>query len=207
MVMADSFNSALFKQTFQRVFAKDESDNLKMAFNASLEVKCSRELKVSGAIGACVSMDKKDSCISEVEIGIGNTNAWKLEDVLTGREVRSVLQERFGPLTPLQATDRSQVARTYETMNGYRFGFIESVSNPFCGDCTRARLSANGSLYTCLFSSAGHDLKALLRMEANEHEIQAAVRSIWEQRKDRYSAERSSMEEPASKVEMSFIGG
>ena len=121
--------------------------------------------------------------------------------------MRSVLQERFGPLTPLQATDRSQVARTYETMNGYRFGFIESVSNPFCGDCTRARLSANGSLYTCLFSSAGHDLKALLRMEANEHEIQAAVRSIWEQRKDRYSAERSSMEEPASKVEMSFIGG
>ena len=138
---------------------------------------------------------------------VGNTNAWKLEDVLTGREVRRVLQERFGPLTPLQATDRSQVARTYETMNGYRFGFIESVSNPFCGDCTRARLSANGSLYTCLFSSAGHDLKALLRMEANEHEIQAAVRSIWEQRKDRYSAERSSMEEPASKVEMSFIGG
>ena len=72
MVMADSFNSALFKQTFQRVFSKDEAtDTLKMAFNASLEVKCSRELKVSGAIGACVSMDKKDSCISEVEIGIG----------------------------------------------------------------------------------------------------------------------------------------
>ena len=138
---------------------------------------------------------------------VGNTNAWRLEDVVTGREVRSALQERFGPLAPLQATDRSQVARTYETMDGYRFGFIESVSNPFCGDCSRARLSANGSLYTCLFSSAGHDLKALLRMEAKEHEIQAAVRSIWEQRKDRYSAERSSMEEPASKVEMSFIGG
>merc|ERR1719210_1511160 len=77
MVMGDSFNSALFKQTFQRVFSKDTKDEFKMAFNATLEVKCSRELKVSGAIGACVSANKKDPCISEVEIGIGGTNAWK----------------------------------------------------------------------------------------------------------------------------------
>ena len=75
--MADSFNSSLFKQTFQRVFVKDDNDQLKMAFNATVEVKCSRELKVSGAIGACVTTDKKDSCVSEVEIGIGGTNAWK----------------------------------------------------------------------------------------------------------------------------------
>ena len=77
MVMGDSFNSALFKQTFQRVFSKDSKEEFKMAFNATLEVKCSRELKVSGAIGACVTANKKDPCISEVEIGIGGTNAWK----------------------------------------------------------------------------------------------------------------------------------
>lgn len=77
MVMGDSFNSSLFKQTFQRVFSKDTKEEFRMAFNATLEVKCSRELKVSGAIGACVSANKKDACISEVEIGIGGTNAWK----------------------------------------------------------------------------------------------------------------------------------
>ena len=95
--MGDSFNSSLFKQTFQRVFSKDTKEEFRMAFNATLEVKCSRELKVSGlyfysigkflnfykiykisgAIGACVSANKKDACVSEVEIGIGNTNAWK----------------------------------------------------------------------------------------------------------------------------------
>lgn len=138
---------------------------------------------------------------------VGNTNAWKLEDVLTGQEIRTVLEGRFGPLNPVQLSDPSQVARTYETVDGQRFGFIESVSNPFCGDCTRARLSANGSLYTCLFSSTGHDLKALLRMEAMEHEVLQAIRSIWEDRNDRYSVERTSIERPSSKVEMSFIGG
>ena len=82
--MGDSFNSALFKQTFQRVFSKDSKDEFRMAFNATLEVKCSRELKVSGAIGACVSANKKDPCISEVEIGIGklltthSVNMWKV---------------------------------------------------------------------------------------------------------------------------------
>ena len=138
---------------------------------------------------------------------VGNTNAWKLEDVMTGQEIRNVLQHRFGQLKPVQAADRSQVARTYETVDGHRFGFIESVSNPFCGDCTRARLSANGSLYTCLFSSSGHDLKALLRMEAEEHEVLQAIHSIWEGRKDRYSMDRASIKDPSSKVEMSFIGG
>ena len=138
---------------------------------------------------------------------VGNTNAWKIEDVMTGQEIRNVLQNRFGQLKPVQASDRSQVARTYETVDGHRFGFIESVSNPFCGDCTRARLSANGSLYTCLFSSSGHDLKSLLRMQAEEHEVLQAIHSIWEGRKDRYSMERASIEDPSSKVEMSFIGG
>ena len=138
---------------------------------------------------------------------VGNTNAWKLEDVMTGEEIRNVLQHRFGQLKPVQGSDRSQVARTYETVDGHRFGFIESVSNPFCGDCTRARLSANGSLYTCLFSSSGHDLKSLLRMEANVNEVLQAIHSIWEGRKDRYSMERASIEDPSSKVEMSFIGG
>lgn len=126
---------------------------------------------------------------------------------MTGQDIRNVLQDRFGQLKPVDAADPSQVARTYETVDGHRFGFIESVSNPFCGDCTRARLSANGSLYTCLFSSSGHDLKPLLRMGAEENEVLQAIQTIWEARKDRYSVERTSRNEPSPKVEMSFIGG
>jgi len=75
--MGDSFNSALFKQTYQRVFSKDPKGEFKMAFNATVEVKCSRELKISGSIGSCVSANRKDGSISEQEIGIGNTTAWK----------------------------------------------------------------------------------------------------------------------------------
>nr|XP_040566781.1 protein transport protein Sec23A-like [Lepeophtheirus salmonis] len=77
MVMGDSFNSSLFKQTFQRVFNKNAKEDFTMAFNATMEVKCSRELKVSGAIGPCVSTNKKDNCVSDVVIGMGGTNAWK----------------------------------------------------------------------------------------------------------------------------------
>lgn len=78
MVMGDSFNSSLFKQTFQRVFARDQRSDLKMAFNANLEVKCSRELKVSGGIGSCVSLNIKSPCVSDVEVGMGGTVQWKL---------------------------------------------------------------------------------------------------------------------------------
>lgn len=78
MVMGDSFNSSLFKQTFQRVFARDQRSDLKMAFNANLEVKCSRELKVSGGIGSCVSLNIKSPCVSDIEVGMGGTTQWKL---------------------------------------------------------------------------------------------------------------------------------
>ncbi|XP_073950236.1 transport protein Sec23 isoform X2 [Choristoneura fumiferana] len=78
MVMGDSFNSSLFKQTFQRVFAKDQKSDFKMAFNGTLEVKCSRELKISGAIGSCVSLNVKGPCVSDQEVGMGNTCQWKM---------------------------------------------------------------------------------------------------------------------------------
>ena len=138
---------------------------------------------------------------------VGNTNAWQLDDVITGQDIRHRLKGRFGSLSPVAPKHRGQVARTYRSPDGAEFGFIESVSNPFCGDCSRARLSANGSLYTCLFSSKGHDLKGILRMNGDVADVQRAVRSIWETRSDRYSAERSTMDVKPTKVEMSFIGG
>ena len=84
-------------------------------------------------------------------------------------------------------------------------GFIESVSNPFCGDCNRARISADGSLYTCLFATKGNDLKSLIRMDATKQQIAEAVRSIWSKRDDAYSQNRGEIAD--QKVEMSFIGG
>ncbi|MAH41830.1 MAG: GTP 3',8-cyclase MoaA [Verrucomicrobiales bacterium] len=138
---------------------------------------------------------------------VGNTNAWKLDEVITGAEIRHIIEGEFGSLKPLPSKEASEVARRYTLESGYEFGFIESVSNPFCGDCSRARLSANGSIYTCLFSSSGNDLKGLLRFGASQNDVQEAIRAIWEQRKDRYSMERTELTGDENKVEMSFIGG
>ena len=137
---------------------------------------------------------------------VGNTNAWNMEAVVTGNEVRRRIEKHVGKLSPVEGR-KSEVARNWVTSSGYIFGFINSVSEPFCGGCTRARLSANGSLYTCLFASNGHDLRALLRMGATEDEVLAAIRSIWTARQDQYSVERTANEQPRAKVEMSFIGG
>lgn len=138
---------------------------------------------------------------------VGNTNAWKLDEVVDGAEIRSLLETEFGTLTPKPSEERSEVARRYTLESGYEFGFIESVSNPFCGDCSRARLSANGSIYTCLFSANGNDLKGLLRFGANKNDVLEAIRAIWEKRNDRYSMERADRMDDENKVEMSFIGG
>ena len=131
---------------------------------------------------------------------VGETNGWNLHDVVTGSQIRKEL----GNLKKLENQDQSQVATKYE-LNGQIIGFIESVSKPFCSTCNRARLSADGHLYTCLFASKGNDLKSLLRMGANQNEISKAVKTIWSKRTDAYSEQRG--EESKPKVEMSFIGG
>ena len=138
---------------------------------------------------------------------VGNTNAWQMEDVMSGADIRELLAQRFGTLTPVQGQQASEVAKRYSTSEGYEFGFIESVTSPFCGDCTRARLSANGQIYTCLFATKGHDIKSILRMGGSTQEIGNAIASIWTTRNDRYSEERGAQRRSDTKVEMSFIGG
>ena len=138
---------------------------------------------------------------------VGNTNAWQMEDVMSGADIRELLAQRFGTLTPVQGQQASEVAKRYSTSEGYEFGFIESVTSPFCGDCTRARLSANGQIYTCLFATKGHDIKSILRMGGSTQEIGNAIASIWTTRSDRYSEERGAQRRSDTKVEMSFIGG
>ncbi|MEC8588954.1 MAG: GTP 3',8-cyclase MoaA, partial [Candidatus Thermoplasmatota archaeon] len=137
---------------------------------------------------------------------VGSTNNWNMDQVVSADSMRGVLEQEFGLLQSNQPQHASDVARIYSTKDGWKIGFIESITNPFCGDCSRARLSANGSIYTCLFANKGHDVRGILRMDASNEEIARAIQSIWMERKDRYSEERS-VQTKNLKVEMSYIGG
>ena len=138
---------------------------------------------------------------------VGNTNAWEPSEVIPSREVLELIDSHY-PLEPLNPNYTGEVARRWSYRDGQgEIGVVSSVSEPFCGDCTRTRLSPEGELYTCLFASLGHDLKTPLRQGATDGELLELVSSIWQLRKDRYSELRSTLPAGGSKVEMSHIGG
>jgi cyclic pyranopterin phosphate synthase len=137
---------------------------------------------------------------------VGSTNGWSREHVVTGREMLSQLQQRFS-LVPVSRQYRGEVAERYRYQDGSgEIGLICSVSAPFCGDCSRARLSANGTLYTCLFATTGTDLKSVLRCDGVERVVQL-VADVWRRRSDRYSEVRPLVPLRRRKIEMSYIGG
>jgi cyclic pyranopterin phosphate synthase len=138
---------------------------------------------------------------------VGHTNGWRLDDVVPAAEIVGRLDEAFG-IEPVGAGYRGEVAKRWRYRDGKgEFGVIASVTQPFCGDCTRARLSAEGKLFTCLFAVRGHDLRALIRGGASDEELETSIRSVWQARADRYSDLRSEATESLPKVEMSYIGG
>jgi GTP 3',8-cyclase len=138
---------------------------------------------------------------------VGATNGWRLEDVVPAAEIVAAIAAEH-PLEPLEPSYRGEVARRYRYRDGSgQIGVIASVTQPFCGDCTRARISAEGTLYTCLFSSRGHDLRALLRAGASDEELAEAVARVWSARTDRYSELRTAETSALPRVEMSYIGG
>jgi cyclic pyranopterin phosphate synthase len=138
---------------------------------------------------------------------VGNTNGWRLDDVVPAAEIVARLDAEFG-VEPAEANYRGEVAKRWRYRDGTgEFGVIASVTQPFCGDCTRARLSAEGRLFTCLFAVRGHDLRALLRSGATDAEVETELRRVWAGRGDRYSDLRSAATENLPKVEMSYIGG
>lgn len=138
---------------------------------------------------------------------VGNTNGWRLEDVVPAAEIIETIHAEL-PLEPIESNYHGEVAQRYRYLDGGgEIGVIASVTQAFCGDCTRARLSVDGSLYTCLFAANGFDLRELLRGGANDREISQAIVTVWSQRDDRYSEIRSSETVGLPKVEMSFIGG
>jgi len=190
----------------------DVMEGIDHALSTGLSVKVNtviqkniNEGQIQKLAAACVNRNIPLRFIEYMDVG--NTNSWVFDEVVSGEEIRRMLEPHYGVLIPQKPKHKGEVARRYNTNAGAEFGFIESVTNPFCGNCSRARLSAHGSLYTCLFSSKGHDLRGLLRMGADEAALSLAIQSIWLRRDDRYSMERATTEESQPKVEMSFIGG
>ncbi|TFV90295.1 GTP 3',8-cyclase MoaA [Oxalobacteraceae bacterium OM1] len=142
---------------------------------------------------------------------VGSSNGWRMDEVVPSAEVVRRIGAEM-PLEPFERNYRGETAERWRYADGSgEIGVISSVTHAFCGDCTRARLSTEGKLYTCLFATRGHDLRALLRNGRNDAEIAAAVSHLWQARMDRYSelrsAQTAAMREAAPKVEMSYIGG
>jgi cyclic pyranopterin phosphate synthase len=141
---------------------------------------------------------------------VGSSNSWQLDRVVPSREVVNAIHQAF-PLEPMGRDTPNEVSERWRYLDGQgEIGVISSVTKPFCGDCSRARVSAEGVVYTCLFAQSGTDLRELLRgpTAVTSDELAGVIAGIWNQRRDRYSEERSSREaHPAKKVEMSYIGG
>ncbi|MBA2263189.1 MAG: GTP 3',8-cyclase MoaA [Chloroflexi bacterium] len=149
-----------------------------------------------------------DTTVRFIEyMDVGHSNGWRLDDVVPAAEIVAVINARWA-LEPVDPDYRGEVAQRYRYRDGAgEIGVISSVTQPFCGDCTRARLSADGRIFTCLFATAGHDLRGLLRSGVDDASVADALRVIWTGRSDRYSELRTLDTVDLPKVEMSYIGG
>jgi len=138
---------------------------------------------------------------------VGATNGWHQDDVVSAAEIQQRIASHW-PVEPLEPTAPGEVAERYRYCDGAgEIGIIASVTRPFCRDCSRIRLSTDGSLFTCLFASQGFDLKTPLRAGADDAALLAAMTTLWQQRSDRYSEIRSEAAQHERKIEMSYIGG
>ncbi len=141
---------------------------------------------------------------------VGASNGWKMDEVIASAEVARRINEHM-PIAPVAANYAGETARRWRYLDGGgEVGMISSVTQAFCGDCSRARLSTEGKLYTCLFASSGHDLRALMRSGRSDAEISSALAHLWRKRSDRYSEQRSidtAGLRQDRRVEMSYIGG
>jgi cyclic pyranopterin phosphate synthase len=138
---------------------------------------------------------------------VGHTNGWRMDDVVPAAEILETIDAELA-LEPAEANYPGEVARRWRYRDGGgEIGVISSVTQPFCGGCTRARLSAEGRLFTCLFAVRGHDLRAIVRGDVSDAELDDAIADVWRRRTDRYSELRTAETAAGPKVEMSYIGG
>lgn len=213
-VSLDSLNDDLFgKINGRNIGVKPVLEGIDAARNVGLGVKINMVIKKGLNESEIVSM--ADYCkANHIQLrfieymDVGNTNGWRMNEVITKKEIYQILKEHY-LLEPVDPDYFGEVAKRYRYQDtNDEVGFITSVSESFCSSCTRARLSADGTLYTCLFNGNGHNLKGLIRSGASDSEMAKWIADIWTMRKDRYSDERT-IETALNrkKIEMSYIGG
>jgi cyclic pyranopterin phosphate synthase len=138
---------------------------------------------------------------------VGATNGWRMDEVVPSAEVLDLIHREL-PIEPIEPSYPGEVAQRWRYLDGSgEVGVVSSVTQAFCRTCTRARLSTEGMLYTCLFACAGHDLRALLRGGGSDEALAATIGHIWRERSDRYSEMRNSATPTPGRIEMSYIGG
>jgi GTP 3',8-cyclase len=212
-VSLDSVDDAQFRALNDVDFPVERVlEGIDAASEAGLPVKVNavvkRGVNESGILGLAERFRGTGHVLRFIEyMDVGHTNGWRLDDVVSADEI----VERIGARWQLEPVERS---RGDETALRFRYrdgggeiGVIASVTKPFCGGCSRARLSAEGRLFTCLFSLRGHDLRAPLRSGATDEELAETLRGVWTARTDRYSELRTAETASLPKVEMSYIGG
>ena len=225
---ADALSSAGLKRVTISLDAIDEEVHQKMSdssvtvaeildgIDAAIEVGLS-PIKVNCVIKRGVNEEQAAKLVRHFRgtgvivrfiefMDVGRTNGWTLSEVIPSAALLNYLQTEFD-LLPLESERSSDVAARWgHSDDSGEIGLISSVSEPFCGDCVRARISADGRLFTCLFASGGHDLRALIH-DANGGDLTAAIAAIWQRRSDRYSELRSEETSALPRIEMSYIGG
>lgn len=213
-VSLDALNDDIFKEINGRgVSSNVVLKGIEAAMDAGLGVKVNmvvqKDVNESEIIPMAQHFKDMGVTLRYIEfMDVGNSNGWNFSKVVTKKEMYDRLSERFD-LEPVDPGYFGEVAKRYKHKGtDTEIGFITSVSESFCSSCTRARISADGKFYTCLFASKGYDLRNLVRTHKEEKPLLKEISAIWNQRKDRYSDERT--EESAKskeKIEMSYIGG
>jgi cyclic pyranopterin phosphate synthase len=212
-VSLDSLDDAIFRSLNDVDFPVERVlDGIDAASAAGLPVKVNAVIKRGvnddQVVPLAAFFRERGHILRFIEyMDVGHTNGWRLDDVVPAKEIVAALDGAFG-VEPAEAQYRGEVAQRWRYKDGAgEVGVIASVTQPFCDDCTRARLSAEGKLFTCLFAVRGHDLRALIRGGATDGELETAIRGVWGSRADRYSDLRSAATAGLARVEMSYIGG
>ena len=212
-ISLDSLNDELFGKINGRgVSVKTVLDGIDAAATAGLNVKINMVVKRGMNDHEIIPMAKyfrdKGHILRFIEfMDVGNSNKWNLQDVYPKKQIIEDIHQVM-PIEAIEPNYTGEVATRYRYIGAdEEIGVISSVSDAFCSTCNRARLSASGTLYTCLFASKGHDLRAPLRSNQSNEELTELLQSIWHDRKDRYSVDRSELTTNRTKIEMSHIGG
>jgi cyclic pyranopterin phosphate synthase len=184
--------------------------DLTLTTNGTLLPQKAQALAAAGLRRVTVSLDALDDetfrAMNDMDVPVQQVLDG-IDAAASAEEILTRIADEF-PLEPIEPSYRGEVAKRWRYVDGQgEIGVIASVTQPFCGDCTRARLSAEGQLYTCLFAVRGHDLRALVRSAADDAELEAAIATVWTRRTDRYSELRTEKTAELPKIEMSYIGG